>query len=142
MGEVGGGEAFGAGGEVLDDVTGDVVGVWSAGSGVIAPGGGAGPFAMGVGTRIVWGTNGITNGRRVRGSTYLVPIGSSGYENDGTITGGTLTAFQTAADNLRTALGGDFVIWRRPTASAVGGTSSVLSASVPDKVSWLRTRRT
>lgn len=128
-------------GEILDDVTGDVTGAWAANPGTSHAGTGAGAFARGVGMRVVWGTNGITNGRRVRGSTFLVPIGSSNYENDGSIVAGALTAVSTAASAMRTSLGGDFVIWRRPKPGVAGGTSSVLSSTVPDKVAWLTTRK-
>ena len=48
-------------------------------------GSGQGGFAAGVGARVVWETGAVRNGRRVRGSTFVVPIWSSAYETNGTL---------------------------------------------------------
>lgn len=129
-------------GDVLNSSTGELVGGWSGGPGTSIAGTGAGEYAKGVGARVVWNTNGFTNGRRVRGSTYLVPLVASMFAIDGTINDAVRTNIIGFAEAFRTTMGGDFVIWTRPTAEHIGGVNSTTSASCPDTPSWLRTRRT
>lgn len=133
-----------SGGETLDDVTGAVNGVWSMTPGADVIGTQDGKYAAGVGMRVVWNTAGITRRRRVRGSTYLVPLASMLYQADGTIDGPSVAAAQAAATTLAAADGGSMRIWSRPqtATSGDGASHAVLSASAVDKVSWLRTRRT
>jgi hypothetical protein len=129
-------------GDILDAATGDLVGAWSEG----ADGGfgfsGDAKFAAGVGARIVWGTEGFAAGRRVRGSTFVVPLTYGVYDSDGTLTSGAVTGLQDAVDTFAAAVTGDHVIWTRPKAGTGGGISTVITSQVADKVSWLRSRRT
>jgi len=140
-----------AGGEVLDSATGDLVDTWAGAPGSTQPGRSTGPFSIGVGCRIVWETNGRTNNRRVRGSTFLVPLSGAVYDTDGTIAGGMKDIMQGHAETLVSSLSNQLVIWTRPVPASsdpgapparAGGVNSVLSVTMPDKVSWLRTRRT
>lgn len=129
------------GGATIDSDTGELNGSWSGGAGGGGTGTGAGAFAQGVGMRQVWVTTTIHRGRRVRGSTFLVPIGTSNYESDGTLTSGVVTAVQAAAAALVTAAAGNMVIWSRPLGVSPGATAPVTAALTPDKVSWLVSRR-
>lgn len=129
-------------GDVIENTTGDLVGTWTSG-GALAPvsGTNTGDFAMGVGMRVRWLTAGIVAGRRVNGSTFLVPIASGIFDTDGTLDGATVTAEKTAADAL-VAAAPALCVWSRPTPSRAGSSHLVMSTQVPDKVSWLRSRRT
>lgn len=128
-------------GETYDDVTGDLLNIWTEGTTFTQSGTSAASFARGVGARVVWDTAGVTNNRRVRGSTFLVPMASNNFSNDGTIDDGTLSDLRTAASALVVAAVTDFTIWTRPKGASPGKTSGVVGSTVPDKVSTLRSRR-
>lgn len=129
-------------GEELEDSSGEVTDVWSDGAPILKAGVDTGSFAAGVGLRVMWATNGVTNNRRVRGSTYICPMGAGAYQSDGTLHPTVVTyANQAAADLVSDLLGG-LVIWTRPINDAGGKIQTVTAGSVPDKVSWLRSRRT
>lgn len=129
-------------GDLIDDGTGGLSGTWS-----VASGGGtvvssaAGSFASGVGCRIRWGTDGVVGGRRVVGSTFVVPLAVGAYQSDGTILDSVVTALSAAAVTFRSRSGG-VKIFSRPIVGRLGSNSNVIDSSVPDKVSWLRSRRT
>jgi len=129
-------------GDLIDDVTGELAGSWSEGSTTAVGGTGAGQYAQGVGARIVWQTSGVTNGRRVRGSTFIAPVLAGQFEGASGITSGMQSSLDSAADALVTAQSGDFLIWTRPRPGVAGKSNVVTGASVPDAVSWLRSRRT
>lgn len=133
---------FPTAGDEFDDATGTLTGGWTGGAGgSVAASGGAGTYAQGVGFRVRWGTGGIVGGRRVKGSTFLIPVLGSVYESNGTISNAIVTTLQTAANLLVT--NGTTIIWHRPDPGGSNGSSHiVLDAQVPDKVSTLRSRRT
>jgi len=129
-------------GELIEDSTGELLDTWTSGSVSTSTGGSSQGFSQGVGIRVVWNTNGVVAGRRVRGSTFLCPIGGPNFDSDGTIVSGTLTAQSAAANAFEENVEGGLQIWSRPTGSRPGTSNKVVSATIPDKVSWLRTRRT
>lgn len=128
-------------GDMLESTTGELTGGWSGGTSWTDSGSaGAVSYAAGVGAMVRWNTDGIVGGRRLRGRTFLCPIESVNYDSSGTIVTACLTNFQTAANTLETA--GKLIIWHRPTPGGADGVvSQVTSAVVPDRVAWLRTRR-
>lgn len=132
-------------GDILEDTTGELIGTWSEpGTGGVVVGTFAGDFARGVGAKVNWLTDGIYRGRRVKGRTFIVPIGAGLFGLDGLLDPATQTALQTAASAFHTAVP-EQVIWSRPndTAPATAGKSSaVIAAQVPNTVTWLRSRRT
>lgn len=129
-------------GEVIDSATGQATGAWSGGTFQTVAASGAGTsWANGVGARVRWNTGVYHNGRRVRGSTFLVPLQSGVYDTDGTLVGSAVTAMQTAAAALVTAVPTMGIHTRPHPGAADGGFATVASAEVPDKVSWLRSRR-
>lgn len=134
--------SFPSGDVILDSSTGAVTGVWTGGALANVTSNGNAAFASGVGMRVVWETAGHTNNRRVRGSTYLVPLDINGYQTDGSITDATVTTVTTAANGLRTVVGSTPCIWHRPVDGANGVSHPVTAVTVPDKVTWLRSRRT
>lgn len=129
-------------GVTIDDNTGDVNGSWGGGTGGAITSVTGSEYAAGVGCRVVWKTGGITGGRIVKGSTYLVPLTANQYDPQGTILTAAVNAFAVAANNLVTAQAGNLVILTKLTPEHSGTSHEVLFADVPDKVSWLRTRRT
>jgi hypothetical protein len=132
-----------ASGETLDSANGSLTGGWAAGTAQTTSATGSSGFAGGVGTRVVWETGQVVGGRRVRGSTYLVPLIVSMYDTDGTIVNSVRANLETAAQAMIVALGDDMVVWSRNTSGqSDGAISTISSARVPDKVSWLRSRRT
>lgn len=134
---------FPSGGETLDAATGAVVGVWNETPVLTTQGSDTNIYPAGVGGRVVWNTAGIRNRRRIRGATYIVPLSGGAYDLDGTLTAVARGRLVAGADALRAALLTDFVVWSRPHGAAGDGMASVVTSSdVPDKVSWLRSRRT
>lgn len=101
-------------------------------------------YSAASGAVITWRTSGVRNGRRVRGRTFLVPGGYGFLQTDGTLEPGAIASLQAAANALL-APNADrsFVIWARPSApGAVDGIAhNVVSATVPDKVAILKSRR-
>ena len=128
-------------GDQIEATDGELQGVWTQGTASAVSGLGAAQYLQGVGCRVVWNTAGFTNGRRVRGSTFLAPLDASMYSTLGTLSA-SRAQIETAANALVTALTGDMMIWSKPGPSGVGHVNSVLSAVVPDKISTLRSRRT
>ena len=129
-------------GETYDDATGDLVEIWTSGTTSTVNGAGSGSFAKGVGARIIWNTAGTTNNRRVRGSTFVVPLSGASYDTDGTLTATVAAALASNASTFVAATQSDFVIWTRPRPGVTGKSSGVLGSAAPDTISTLRSRRT
>jgi len=131
-------------GDIINESDGTLAGSWSfPGAGGTVSSGFAETFVNGVGARVKWRTNGIHNGRRVTGSTFIVPIPISKYEGGGNLVANIVNTLQSAGDALVAASGGDMVIWSKPAKGGSDGESSVVtSCQAPDLVSWLRSRRT
>ncbi len=129
-------------GDNIDDATGTLIGDWSTtGGGVVTAIGGSGAYAAGTGARVRWNTGSIVDGRRLRGSTFLVPLLGAAYDGSGTINNSSLAVFQAAATALAST--GALKVWSRPSPGGSDGTSAtVISGVVPDRVSSLRSRRT
>jgi hypothetical protein len=129
-------------GDLINDVTGDLTGSWSAAGSDTVVGTGVGAFTIGVGIRVVWETDGITSNRHVRGSTFLVPLAHGVFGNDGRV----VPAFSDAvAANAQTLIDnslGTMVVWTRPKGALNGKNSQIVSARVPLNPTTLRSRRT
>lgn len=130
--------------DIVQSDTGDLVGFFSVAPGTAAVGARAGTYSAASGACISWGTNGVRNGRRVRGRTFIVPLAGSAYQADGSINDSDLAMMRTAANNFRAPGGtGDFGIWSRP--SAKGASDGVWypaeTSKISDKVAILRSRR-
>lgn len=133
--------------DIINEVTGQLGAVHGVTPGASVAGtSGGSVHASGVGCRVRWNTAGIRNGRRVVGTTFIVPISAGGYDTSGTIFPTFVTTISDAAANVMLALDLDLIplqVWSRPTVAPVasGQLSEVTSRSVPDKVAWLRTRK-
>lgn len=133
--------SFPGAGNVINDANGDVVATWADSSppSPLSPAGGT-SWVNGVGVRVKWITAGIHAGHHVSGSTFLVPITSANFEGAGNILDTTIATFQGAANTLVST--GLLKVWSRDKPLVPGASFQVVGAVVPDKVSWLRGRRT
>lgn len=109
-----------------------------------------GVYSMATGPKINLNTGQVRNGRRVRGSIYVVPGGSVTMGPSGMCSASTKTAFNTAGTNLRTALaagGLKLGVWSRPVAADQpkgprdGAWTDVSALECNEKLAVLRGRR-
>lgn len=128
-------------GDLLDASTGALVGSWSTAANAATIGTGASSYAGGAGAVVRWMTNGISNGRRIRGRTFLVPCATGVFESNGTLSPTALTTINNAAVALLTAEAGNLVVWHRPRNHSGGSSNPVTASDVPDRSALLRSRR-
>lgn len=130
-------------GDMIEDSTGELVGSWTA-TPVNINATAASNYTVGVGLRQVWNTAGIHGGKRVRGSTFVVPVGGHCWGLDGRATPASLTAFNAAAAALlaTSSVGGNLCVWSRPIVGRPGASHVITSASMGSDPTWLRSRRT
>lgn len=130
-------------GAVIDEATGQLTGYLSGTEPIFGVNGtSTGTYSAASGAVVNWITNAVANGRRVRGRTFIVPVGSSGLQADGTLSTAFLTALREAADDLIGAgSNSGLMVWSRPRAGQAGSAAIVTSAQVPDMTAVLRSRR-
>jgi hypothetical protein len=136
---------------LVDDATGDLLNIFTVTGVTGVTGSGSSTYAGPVGGCIDWLTTTVHGGRRMQGRTFVVPMASSQYENNGTLVSGAVAAMATAAETMRTASGPTFGVWGRPRAAKPLATPPVtaraglwgpaVSSRVPDKAVVLRSRR-
>lgn len=132
--------------EAIGPTDGELLNVHSVGARAPITGSAAAAGYSGAsGVVVTWRTQGVRNGRRVRGRTFLVPTANNIYQSDGTIDNTHLNEFVTSATTLLTPPAGGLplVVWARPSAVGAqdGDNHVVTSASVPDMAAVLRSRR-
>jgi len=129
-------------GDIISDASGAITGAWSDGTPVtVVTATGAGTYAGNAGAVVHWLTSGVVNGRRVRGRTFIVPLVSSSYDANGSLSAATITALTNAATTLVAAIGTNMLVWHRPKTPAIGSSFDVTSYRVPDLAVSLRSRR-
>jgi len=110
----------------------------------------AAAYAGGAGCKVTWETGQVRDGRRVRGSTYIVPLASSSFTATGTISGTTKTAINTAAATMLTAFSTASLtmgVWSRPREATAelpqrnGAAFQVTAGIASTKSAILRGRR-
>lgn len=101
----------------------------------------AGTFSAVSGACITWRTGTVVENRIVRGRTFIVPLSSSAYESNGTLTTSAINTLKAAANGLLSSTASDFVVWSRPRATAPGQMAAPLMALVTDQAAVLRSRR-
>lgn len=130
--------------DVLDEETGALQDFMTIAPDTTRFGSGAGAFAAPAGACVNWSTNGVRNGRRVRGRTFMVPLVGLATESNGTLATAHLTTLRAATTTFISPTGtGDLGIWSRPTvADPSGGIwHAVSSFNLPDKIAVLTSRR-
>ena len=147
-----------ASGDVLDPITGLITGVWAGGTPTPTVGNDAAGYNAAGGAMIKWSTAGIVRGHRVRGRTFIVPLGGDLYQTDGTLDNGVAAGLVLDATNLVTALSTNLFVWSRPRKAtpqwtdvrgrvhaaklaSAGEVFPIVGAVVPDKSVVLRSRR-
>lgn len=130
-------------GDVFDDATGLITGVWSVGT-TPAPtiGSGTGNYAGNAGAVINWLTSLVHGRRRLRGRTFMVPLVSAAYDTQGSLSSACITALQTGAAAMIAGGGGEFVVWSQPKPDGSFAVGTVNGFKVPDLAATLRSRRT
>lgn len=128
-------------GDVLSEVTGILSGSWSATPPAPVAATATGNYASVAGAVINWRTNGLANGHRVRGRTFLVPLVGSSFDTDGSISGTVLTSMRAALATFVSAVGTGLVVWHRPVGGGGGSQHAIVNADIPDKAVVLRSRR-
>lgn len=123
----------------LDEVTGDLLGeltVETPEAPIV------GTYVSGwlrqMGVLVEWSTGVYIGGKRLRGRTYLVPLGNI-EDSDGTLPVGTLSQIQAAANGIPGPDVG-FSVWHRPVNGAGGASHEMTGATVRDKACILRSR--
>jgi len=102
---------------------------------------GWGPSAAGVLVRYY--TAGINNGKRVKGSNYLVPVAIAAADTDGKVASTYLGYAQAFADSIsQTGTYGQLVVYsRKSSINANGSAYDVTEATAQDSFTILRSRR-
>jgi hypothetical protein len=139
---------------VIDEANGDILNFFSTGTRAAVSGtAAANGYSAASGVVVTWRTGGVVAGRRVRGRTFLVPTATVAYDLDGTLQNSSITTLQNAANALISDTGTpDLGVWARPMAAHTnakgeliperdGSWHNVLTASIPDRVAVLRSRR-
>lgn len=129
-------------GDVLDDSTGAITGSWSTAPQSAVAGTGGTNYSGPSGGCVDWLTSTVIKRRRVMGRTFLVPMATTMYDTDGTLTSTCLSTVSGAASTLLGAVGaGGLFVWHRPKALALGQAVPITGLRVPDKGVVLRSRR-
>ena len=140
-------------GDALEDTTGAVVGSWSIASATGVAGADNGPYAAPIGACLTWLTETILDRHRIKGRTFVVPLGDSQYAQDGTLQDATVVDLSALCATYVTAGTANALIWHRPvTARAAtptrparvaraGGHGIITGSRVKDQVAVLRSRR-
>jgi len=128
-------------GDEIESTTGVLTGGWTGTGAGNVTATGATAYAAGVGARVQWQTDAIVNGRRVRGATFLAPLALLAYDTSGTLTNSEVVTMLAAA-NTFAASGVAKGIWHRNTPGGSDGVyANMIGATVPDRVTSLRSRR-
>lgn len=117
---------------------------------VVVVGTSASAFSMATGPKVNLNTGVVRNGRRVRGSIYIVPGSQVTQATNGMCNGTTKTAINTAGATLKSSLasaGLKLVVWSRPVPADKpkgprdGAISDVSTLETNEKLAILRGRR-
>jgi hypothetical protein len=139
--------------ELIEDIDGELVDVMTATTPPAAVvGTDTTAYAAPSGLVIAWLSPGVYRGNRVRGKTFLVPIGGVNYQTDGSLATGLPAAITVHAEAFLAATGPTFGVWCRPQKAHLNSAGEAVPASdgkffeatssrVADRVSVLRSRR-
>lgn len=128
-------------GNILDEETGAVTGVWGPLTDRVIDCSGGGDYAGGVGITVRWKTTDFSTGRRLQGRSYLVPTVGAVFGADGLLDSSYRDTVQAAAQDMMEALDPEFGVWHRPVSDAGGNLVTVSSVQVPLTAAILRSRR-
>src|SRR3954452_25399149 len=124
-------------GQQIDTATGQAVDTWTAAAQTVITGTGSGGYVSVAGYYIRWNTGLFSNGRAVRGKTYMIPCTPPVFDTDGTINGATIASIQAAVTAFMTSTSGGLVVYSPTAKNGFVATSG----TVMDKQVVLRSRR-
>jgi hypothetical protein len=141
--------------EYYDGVLGTLLGEVAATSAHVLHAGGAdGAYGNGIGALLKWNTGGLFDGHRIRGRTYMVPLGSVAFQTDGVLKPDCVSSWLTGAAAYLAAMataGLSPLVWghprdvpatlRTPAHHAAGHWASILTAAMDEKPAILGRRR-
>jgi hypothetical protein len=133
---------------VLDPANGDAVDELGVTMPVVITGADTLPWSAPSGACIGWKSSQFRKGRRVSGRTFVVPLGGSAYQVDGTLEPAFLSQAQTAINVYLADSAIAQVIWKRPVGvkgqppTTPGEFVPIIAAAVRDQAAVLRSRRT
>jgi len=132
--------SFPGSGDTIDGTNGHLVGGWADTQPADVAATGTGYHAAGVGIIHTWHTGVVVGTRRLRGRTFLAPLASANYEVNGTVTSACLAAIKAAGDSMWAS--GILQVWHRPSGPGAtdGSNAVVVSSTVKDQVTRLRSR--
>lgn len=129
--------------EVIDSDSGQLVGYQDVDQPDPVVGDAAGTsYSAPSGAVVNWLTDDVRFGRRIRGRTFVVPLSSSAYQADGTLTNGALSSLNDFASAMRGwDFDSEFGVFSRPRGGSGGVFATCTGHRVPDMVAVLRSRR-
>jgi len=137
--------------DYYDTQTGELLGSNIAATApAVVAGTGAGSYAGGAGAKVAWETGQVRDGRRVRGTTYLVPAVDTTFTTTGTIGATPKATVNTAAAAFIASIAGATMavaVWSRPREASdtlparEGAAFQVTSGLCSSKSAILRGRR-
>jgi hypothetical protein len=130
--------------DIIDDTNGQLQGFMSVAAKPLRQGAGTGNYSAASGACVNWYTDGVRNGRRVRGRSFMVPLAGNALAGNGTLDDTALGLWRTATTTMDANTGtARLVVWGRPTAPGAtdGASWEVTSSTIPDKAAVLRSRR-
>jgi hypothetical protein len=106
----------------------------------------SGNYPAGVGARLTWKTGTIHGRRLIRGTWYLVPLASGGFQSTGAVGGGVVTGMANAASAYLSAMNTANltpVVWHRPPPKTESGgvVAAITAYTVSSTPAGLRSRR-
>lgn len=127
---------------VLAETNGQISNVLAVTAGITITGSDTTRYAAVAGACVTWRTGIYLGGRKVRGRTFLVPLGGLALQNDGTVDTTFLGFINNAAAAL-VAAAPELVVWKRPSGpAAVDGVGvPVIGGTCSDKTAFLSSRR-
>lgn len=130
--------------EIIEVESGDLLRYEAGSPDLTRVGTSAGKYAGGSGACINWYTNVVRNSRRIRGRTFMVPLGDYALSTNGTIDDPRLVGMIDATTLfLNHTAAGDLGVWSRPSSPTAndGQWAVVSSFRINDKLAQLRSRR-
>jgi len=128
----------------INEATGDLIGFLTTTPEADRAGTDAAGYSAASGACVAWSTPSVKNGRRIRGRTFIVPLGGNAYDGLGTINDAKLTTMRTATAALLAAdsLSSLRVYSRATVADPDSGMAAVVSSfKINDKAAILTSRR-
>lgn len=140
-------------GDEIESTTGALVGSFQKTAVPPTLGTNTSAYPAPAGAVVSWRTNTVADRRRLRGRTFIVPMGGNAFEINGTLSAPVLTQIGNAAQALVFEQSLSMVVWHRPRAARpvdgsrpavtarLGSHGLVTGSRVPDLAAVLRSRR-